>query len=368
MVDPLTYDVYISAVDTDGAGTGANLDDISVWRYNGSWTALAEPVNNYNPSADDNDGLVWTKMGFNTNNTTLYVSYIAEATAGTATTRNIYYKSCNYTTSGGCNDASDWSAESSALNSGADEYDSINVNLSSRDRIYVIWDDKTDEDLRGETAADLVRPTYTMQVYRWLANADNTTGGSALASENNSATITNVGDAFRLRILLRVGGDGARTSLDNLKLQYAAKSGTCDTAYSGEAYADVTTSIPISYKNNATPSDGANLTANASNDPTDSVTINNQTYEEVNNFTNSTNYIPTGEDGMWDFAIYEYLAPSSASFCLRVIFSDGSAVATPVVVPEVISAACTTGTTTDQLMRHGKIFANEAEEKLCSAN
>ena len=360
-VDPLTNDIYLTFVDINVAGT-ADDDVIKSYLYNGSWTAK---TNILTDSGGDNTRPIWVQPTFNINNKDVYAMYIRESTSGTVTTRDVYYKK---STDG----MTTWGFESSTLNTAQDDIDVLFVGMSSTQRVYVAWrakDTTNPDQLRGETVADLVPPTYAQQVYRFLANADDTTAGSALASENSSATLTSVGDAFRLRILLRVGGDGARASLDSLKLQYAVKSGTCDTAYSGETYADVTTSTPISYKNNATPSDGANLTANASNDPTDSgITINNQTYEEANNFTNSTSYIGTGEDGMWDFALYENLASPSTNFCLRVVYSDGSTIATPVVVPEVITASCTTGTTTDQLMRHGKIFAGGVEEKLCSAN
>jgi len=378
-VDPLTNDIYLSYIDTETNGlNGGCNDDINVWLYNGSWTALLDPVTDYNPDAGTecgggggtgtNEGLVWTRIGFNTNNTEVYVVYIAETTAGTSTTRSIYYKSCIYDESS-CDTSGDWSVESSALNSsGADDYDSLAINLSSRDRIYVTWRDNTDDDLRGEVAANITPASYAQSAYRFFANADSTDVGSALATQDTAATVTNVGDAFRLRLLLHVSGEKARVGIDTLKLQYAVKSGTCDTAYSGETYADVTTSTPIAFKNNATPSDGANLTDNV-NDPTHSShAIRNQTYEEANNFTNSNLSIGIGEDGKWDFALYENLAPPSTNFCLRVVYADGSTVSAPTVVPEIATASCTTGVTTDQLMRHGKIFTNGVEEKLCSAN
>ncbi len=88
-------------------------------------------------------------------------------------------------------------------------------------------------------------------------------------------------------MLLRVDTNTILTNAQNFKLQFAQKSGTCDTGFSGETYADVTASSLIAYNNNATPADGAALTANA-NDPTDGGrTIVNQDYEELNNFTNS---------------------------------------------------------------------------------
>jgi len=60
----------------------------------------------------------------------------------------------------------------------------------------------------------------------------------------------------------------------------------------------VTDSTLIAYNDNATPADGAALTANA-NDPTDGGrTIVNQDYEELNNFTNTEASIASGRNGI----------------------------------------------------------------------
>jgi hypothetical protein len=204
--------------------------------------------------------------------------------------------------------------------------------------LYATWRDNTDDDLRGETAGDLTPPTYKIQAYRWFNNANSTDVGTTLANQDTAATVPAVGEAFRLRFLLLVGATDARASVASFKLQYAVKSGTCDTVYSGETYTDITTSSLIAFKDNSSPSDGSNLTGNA-NDPTDGgATIRNQTYKEANNFINSNLAIAATEDGKWDFALYENLAPPSASYCLRVVYADGTVIATPNIVPEVVTA------------------------------
>src|SRR3989338_10654212 len=104
-------------------------------------------------------------------------------------------------------------------------------------------------------------------------------------------------------MLLHIGAAQLGVSAQNFKLQFAQQSGTCDTAFVGETYADVTAATVIAYNDNLTPADGATLTANAS-DPTHGAdTIVNQTYEELNNFTNSVAAIPSAQDGKWDFSL-----------------------------------------------------------------
>ena len=113
--------------------------------------------------------------------------------------------------------------------------------------------------------------------------------------------------------------------------------GTCAAPAGGTpaAYTDVTAATLIAYNNNLTPADGANLTANAS-DPTHGAdTVKPQTYEEVNNFTNTTSAISAGQDGKWDFALKDNGAPSSTIYCLRAVKSSGALLEGYTVYPQI---------------------------------
>ncbi|MBI1888548.1 MAG: hypothetical protein HYS15_01245 [Candidatus Spechtbacteria bacterium] len=127
-------------------------------------------------------------------------------------------------------------------------------------------------------------PTFNQSAYRLFNNLDSTDVGTALAAQDTAATLGAAGAAFRLRMLLHIGVNRLAASGETFNLQFAQQSGTCDTGFVGETYADVTAATVIAYSNNATPADGASLTANAL-DPTHGAdTIVNQTYEELNNF------------------------------------------------------------------------------------
>ncbi len=184
-----------------------------------------------------------------------------------------------------------------------------------------------------------ISPTYTQQAYRFFNNANSADVGSVLAAQDTSATLGSAWAAFRLRTLLRVDTNTILANAQNFKLQFAQKSGTCDTAFSGETYADVTDSTLIAYNDNATPADGAALTANA-NDPTDGGrTIVNQDYEELNNFTNTEASIASGQDGKWDFALRDNGALSNTDYCLRMVKSDGSVLNEYTTIPQITTAA-----------------------------
>lgn len=182
-------------------------------------------------------------------------------------------------------------------------------------------------------------PTFEQAAYRFFNNANSTDVGTTLAAQDTAASLVSTGDAFRLRMLLHIGDDQLGASIDNFKLQFATKSGTCDTGFSGETYADVTGATAIAYSTANTPADGDNLTGNA-NDPTHGGdTIVNQDYEETNNFTNSVAAIPAGQDGKWDFSLIDNGAPASTSYCFRIRKSDDTNIDTYTVIPEITTSS-----------------------------
>ena len=165
--------------------------------------------------------------------------------------------------------------------------------------------------------------------------------GNPLATQDNSATLTVANQQFRLRALLRVDTSGA-SSTKTFKLQFATKSGTCDTSFADESYNDVTGATDISYYDNTLGIDGDALTASTT-DPTDSPrTVVSQTYEESNNFTSSAAAIPSGQDGLWDFSLYDKSAPASASYCFRVVESSGAELGAYSVIPEITTYGAVT--------------------------
>lgn len=184
-------------------------------------------------------------------------------------------------------------------------------------------------------------PVYTQSAYRFFANNNGTSVGSALAGANTVPTLAAQNSQFRLRMLVHVGTATLRTSTQPFKLQFARKgAGTC--AAPAEAYADVTGSSAIRYHDNAAPADGAALTTNA-NDPTHSShTKITQTYEESNTFTSSQGDIASNQDGLWDFSLSSAGATGKTRYCLRAVQDDGTAFGTYTVYPEVLTGGTST--------------------------
>ncbi|MDD4610997.1 MAG: DUF2341 domain-containing protein, partial [Patescibacteria group bacterium] len=179
---------------------------------------------------------------------------------------------------------------------------------------------------------------FNQSAYRFFQNENGVTVNTALAAQDSAANLTTTNEPFRLRVLLHISGSTLAPGASDFKLQYAVKSGTCDTAFSGESYADITGVTPIAYYNNSSPADGAAAILNVSLDPAHSGHTNiGQTYEEANNFT-SINSVAAGQDALWDFSLINTSAISRQSYCLRAINSDGSVLDTYTVIPEIITS------------------------------
>lgn len=183
------------------------------------------------------------------------------------------------------------------------------------------------------------KTTFNQSSYRFFQNSNSTDVGTAFAAQDSPATLSSTGQSFRLRKLIHINYADLVISGQNFKLQFAQKSGTCDTGFSGETYADVTGATLISFNDNATPADGDNLTSNASDPIHGGDTIVNQDYEESNNFTNSVALIAAGQDGKWDFSLIDNGAPANTAYCFRTVKSDGSLLDTYTNIPEVITAS-----------------------------
>lgn len=177
---------------------------------------------------------------------------------------------------------------------------------------------------------------YAQQAYRWFANNDSTDVGAPLSFSNSSATMTDIADPFRLRMLLRVDGGNVFQNAENFDLQFAQKVGTCDTSFFGEIYADVGPTTSIQWYNNPSPTGGSALTPNA-NDPSDGLrTIANQSYNESNPITTSVGSVLQGQTAQFDFSLIADPANTLTSYCFRLVRSDGNAVVDSyAVIPEI---------------------------------
>lgn len=148
-------------------------------------------------------------------------------------------------------------------------------------------------------------PSYTLHDYRFYRNTNSADVDTPLASQNTPSILPSPGAPFRLRVLMRVDVNNILTNADDFKLQFAEKSGTCDNAFIGEVYQDITHTSAIAYNDNSSVLDSTPLIANI-NDPVDGGrTLVNQSYKDEGTFTNSQAPIAYGQDGKWDFSLFD---------------------------------------------------------------
>jgi hypothetical protein len=342
-VDRITGDIYLTyAADISTLGTD---DDIRTAVYSGgSWITKANILTN------DSKGITGAKISIDENTGDIYVLYSARTNPVGVNTANIYWKKS-------ANGMTSWGAEQGPVNTLAGDIYGARINIISDERIYATWFDNVTKDLFGGNIADLAKPVYVQSAYRLFNNSNSTNVGSSLAPQDSPAVLSSAGQAFRLRMLLHVNGGSARMNLTNFKLQFAGKgTGTCSLPNgSPNVYTNITNISTIAYKDNASPADGAALTGNANDPAHGGDNIVNQTYEEVNNFTNSVSIIPANEDGKWDFSLFDNGASAGESYCFRVVKENNDMLGSYSAYPEITTYDVVTLTLSQSAYR---FFAN----------
>jgi len=136
-----------------------------------------------------------------------------------------------------------------------------------------------------------------------------------------------------------------------------------DTAFI-EVYYNVPDSTPLLYYNNASPADNTTISSVAG-DPTNGArpTVY-QKYRETDPFTNSVAAIPSGSDGMWDFALTGDPSAAGKTYCLRVVKSNDDLLDTYSYIPEISFTSPDSGPTLDQQLRGGQSMQNGVKTPL----
>jgi len=178
-------------------------------------------------------------------------------------------------------------------------------------------------------------PILTQSAYRLFNNIASTSPGTAMTTlQDQPGSLTTDGQAFRLRALMKISSSSMPQSSMDFALYFAAK-GTGSCASPASSYATVTPTTAIAFYDNDGVSDGTLLTATATDPINGAEVIVNQTYEEANNFTNSEGNIDPGENGKWDFSLYDYDTLASTTYCFKIVNADSSDLDNYSVYPEI---------------------------------
>jgi hypothetical protein len=219
------------------------------------------------------------------------------------------------------------------VNVSANSINSVNDN-----GVFVIHGNSTFSANNAQLSAfptTLTDRTYGSSTFLW--------GSSWTASDINSS---NFGLAFRVASLF----NPSSANVDYIKM----------TVYY------TTAGSPILYYNNVTPTSGTNISSTAS-DPTDTgQTVNPQTYQETDGFSNAQTAIGGTVNGEWDLSLYDNGAPSGTTYCLRTVDSSNTALSTYTNYPTVTTFS--PGPTLDQVMRGGEWFSGGTKQPFFWAN
>lgn len=166
---------------------------------------------------------------------------------------------------------------------------------------------------------------------------------SPFAAQNTPATAPNQGSPFRLRQLLHTATSSLYPGGRQFKLQYAQKSGTCDTSFSGESYSDVSPSSgAIRFYDNSSTSSDVMTTTDAADAVHGSEVTYAQAYAESNPFSPKVT-TAVNQDGVYDMALVDFSSAGSTSYCFRMVNSDGSLLDSYSYVAEITTAPGGTG-------------------------
>ncbi len=217
--DNTTYDVGMAAVvssTTPGnvylayiarnAALGTD-DQIRGAIYNGtSWATTTDVI------TATTSGLTNVAMGLDSATNDVYVAYTGRTIAATANTGNVYWK---WATSSMRN----WSPDKVRINTTADDFYGLDVNIASDQRLFATWFDNTDDDIYSETIVDVfpgihASGTGTQRASITASTTNVYVGGTFLLYENYKQNdVTDI-------TITENGTIDASTDLTNIKLLY----------------------------------------------------------------------------------------------------------------------------------------------------
>lgn len=149
--------------------------------------------------------------------------------------------------------------------------------------------------------------------FRWYQNADSVSPTAPLAVENAVYAAIALGEVYRLRMSVKVGGLAVSTGSQIFKLQYATSTGgpwsDVGAIGSGGTWRGY---------DNTTPADGATITF---------LLLSNsnvaESYEEANPSPNNPNAISPGQRGEWDWVLQHNGASPSVTYYFQMAKSSG---------------------------------------------
>jgi hypothetical protein len=170
-----------------------------------------------------------------------------------------------------------------------------------------------------------VQTTYTQNDHQWFENNNGVQPGTALASENGQATVTNRSNPVRLRMNVTMGNDSLSVGEFTPKLQWASSISGPWTDVGATGSSDV-----WRFNNNPSATSGADITSNILTD-----SDIRATYQEGNPALANPRSATAGQDVEWDFALDPRATELGSLYYFRMVHSSGTALDTYNTYPAI---------------------------------
>jgi hypothetical protein len=204
------------------------------------------------------------------------------------------------------------------------------TSLSGSFTVDVDVDTRSAWDIGADEYIDVGGPiAFTQSSYRWYANADSLTPGSALASENTALVYSSTGTPIRLRMNV-FSSSAVAIGTQAFKLQWSTTS-------DGSWWKDVGTEAVAwgwRFKNNASVADGAEILGTLL-----SASNIKGVYKETNESTLNPNLATANQKIEYDFALDPSILTYGETYYFRMVKVDGASLDTYTVFPTITAGA-----------------------------
>lgn len=189
--------------------------------------------------------------------------------------------------------------------------------------------------LSGKTVTSITTGRYTacgIASGEGFCFGYNESGGLGL---NNVTQFFSTAQAMRTNEFTPAQGVTVASSTIGTRLEFAQKTvGSCSAQTGFQA---VTTNTAIAWSTNPSVASGTAITATG-NDPISGSNVVVQRYVSATSDLNNPQAIAPGETGLWDFSLKDNSGKFNQAYCLRLAQSNGTAYASYVQYPEIVTA------------------------------
>ncbi len=214
-------------------------------------------------------------------------------------------------------------------------------------------------------------PLYTQSGFKFFVNINAQTPTDAwpvgseglLENESIDASTIPVKNADVVRLRMQLSVSNSTSTAEIFKLQFATTSAACDVASGWTDVGNATSSAVWRGYNNASVADGVTLSSS-----TISGTDVYGSYEETNPSVTMPNAVGYTQQGEWDFVLQQNNASPGATYCFRMIESDGTQLFSYAQYPSLVTNEAPNAPTLSKLFDNEKTSTTTPDFEFTAAD